>query len=499
MDLAPGSREAVVFKRGHGLKIRTAFSLLMISVVLFSVLAVTLMTYFQTRKLARDEIRSRLLAAAGTVALSIDAERHLRIPNEKRQWSQEFWDLQIKLKRFQKVIPDVRYVYTLVLNKKNQMVFVGDSDDTQFKSELGEVYTQETPAMREAFTTTAASIAEREFGTDRWGTWLSAYAPIRRKNGTIVGIVGVDIAAREVIALEKRFLFVGIISALFITVILLPGLLYVTHAITKPLRVVTASLRRLSEFDLNAEVSVASRLKEVNELNSALETTRVGLRSFKKYIPSNVATEVISSRVEAQTGGKKREISILFTDFEGFTTFSETCAPDALVQLLNKYFEAIGRIVDEHNGTIDKFIGDSVMAFWNAPTDVPNHPEQACLAALKIVERVRAINQERERTGQVGLNVRVGVNTGIAMVGNIGHEGRLNYTALGDAVNMASRLEALNKKYGTNIMISASTAERLDRRFDVKPIEDVVLKGKSKSTRVFELRSGVMDADSWGT
>lgn len=495
MELAPGSREAVLHKRGSGIGMRSAISVLLFLIVIVSVFSVTLVTYFQARQLARNEIRSRLLAAAGTVALALDAEKHSRIALDRKKSTPEFWDLQVKLRKLQKSIPDARYVYTLRMNKKNQMVFVGDSDESQFKSELGEIYRNETPVMRAAFASPSRALAEAEFSSDRWGTWLSGYAPIVRKNGSVEAIVGIDIAAHEVLELERRYLGVGVTSAGLISVLLLPILILATHTITKPLRRVTLALKRIQDFDLNSEISIKSRLREVRDLTNALEATRAGLKSFKKYIPSDLATELVSTRVEAKTGAKKREISLLFTDFEGFTSFSESVPPDALVQLLNKYFEAMSRAIEEHQGTIDKFIGDSVMAFWNAPSDVPNHPEQACLAAVKIVERIKAINAQRNREGLVGLNVRVGVHTGIAMVGNIGHEGRLNYTALGDAVNMASRIESLNKKYGTNILISAATAERLGSHFRLKSLEDVILKGKSRTVSILELQGVDLDVD----
>jgi adenylate cyclase len=225
----------------------------------------------------------------------------------------------------------------------------------------------------------------------------------------------------------------------------------------------------------------------VSRLNNTLESTRVGLNSFRKYIPSEVVTEVLSHQLEAIVEVKRKELTVLFTDFEGFTQMSEGMEPSELVELLNVYFEAIGLAVSEFNGTLDKFIGDAVMAFWNAPNDIPNHAEQACRAAHMIVKRIAAINAERVRNGKVGLNIRVGVHTGIAMVGNIGHEKRLNYTAMGDNVNMASRLEALNKEFGTNLLVSGDTAQRLGSGFNLRHVGDVVLKGKSENTAVFEI------------
>ena len=496
MELVSEKPKPAAQERAGGIGLRSAFSIFLVLIVMISVFSVTLVTYLQAKQLARNEIRARLLAAAGTAALAIDADRHSRVALDRRQQGMDYNDLQIELRKIQKKIPDARYVYTFRLNKKNQIVFVGDSDNSKNKSFVGEVYSDETETMRAAFVPGVSAVAEKQFASDRWGSWLSGYAPLIRANGTVEGIVGVDISANQVLELEKRYLTVGIISSLIIILVLIPFIFYATHTITGPLRRVSEELKRLREFDLNSGSQNRSRIREVNELNFALESTRVGLKSFKKYVPGDIATALVSSRVEAKADVKKREITLMFTDFEGFTTFAESVAPDVLVQLLNKYFEAISHAVAEYQGTVDKFIGDSVMAFWNAPANIPNHPEQAALAAIKVVDRIRAINAQRAREGQPGLNIRVGIHTGIAMVGNIGHEGRLSYTAIGDAVNMASRIEALNKKYGTSILMSASTAERLGKHFEMKPLEDVLLKGKSKPIAVLELRGVELESES---
>jgi class 3 adenylate cyclase len=493
MELAADSRQPHPRERTRGIGLRGALSLFLMIIVIISVVAVTLVTYLQARRLAREEIRERLLTAAGTAALIIDVERHAKIPLDKKQPHSEYKALQAQLREIQKRIPDARYVYTFRLNKNNKMVFVGDSDDTQFKSQLGEVYAHETPAMRAAFVSGATPIAESEFAMDRWGVWLSGYAPLVRRNGVVEGIVGIDIAAKQVRELEKQYLIVGLISSLLISIGLMPLLYYATHTVTRPLFRMAAELRRLRDFDLNSSTLIKTRIRELNDLNNALESARVGLRSFKKYIPGDVASELVSSRVEAKLGAKKRELTLLFTDFEGFTSLGEKLPPDELVQLLNLYFEAITRAIEQYQGTVDKFIGDSVMAFWNAPSNIPNHPELACRAALRIAERVRALNNQRAQQGLVGLNIRIGLHTGIAMVGNIGHEGRLSYTAIGDVVNMASRIEALNKKYETSVLISASTAERLGPSFQTRHLEDVVLKGKSKPVALYELQGERID------
>lgn len=471
--------------------LRLVFALFFVFIVIVSVFSVTFVTYLNARDLIRNEIRSRLIVAASAAALTIDVENHSNItfgdtPNEAAAE-----ELNRQLRRIQRSIPDSRFVYTFRLNSENKVAFVGDSDESENKSTIGEVFEDETPIMRQAFYPGGKADAETEVATDRWGTWLSGYAPlVHPTRHTIEGIVGIDMSADRVAALENRYLTVGLVSSVGVSLVLFPLLLLIIRALTGPLLKAVSELQRIKNFDLNEAVHIKTLIREMNDLKNALEGTRIGLRSFRKYIRTSLASEVVSQQQEAHASAKKRELTIMFTDFKDFTNYSERVPPDELVHLLNRYFEAISVTISEHEGTVDKFIGDSVMAFWNAPDLVDNHPEKACAAAWSILSKVQAINTERRAAGLVGLDIRIGIHTGTAMVGNIGHEGRLSYTAMGDAVNLASRLESLNKQYGSSILLSAATAERLGAEFQTRHMDDAVLKGKSHAVGVFEL-SGV--------
>src|SRR6185437_1039257 len=180
-----------------------------------------------------------------------------------------------------------------------------------------------------------------------------------------------------------------------------------------------------------------------------------GLRSFGAYVPRDLVRAVLASGERAELGGKTKELTIFFSDLAGFTTLSETLAPEALVELLGGYFDEMTRVIQSHGGTIDKFIGDAIMAFWNAPGDEPDHAARACQAALDCQAKLDAMRRADARLA--GLQARIGLATGSVLVGNIGASDRMNYTVMGDTVNLASRLEGLNKAYGTPIMIAETT------------------------------------------
>jgi adenylate cyclase len=182
------------------------------------------------------------------------------------------------------------------------------------------------------------------------------------------------------------------------------------------------------------------------------------------------------------------EISIMFSDIKGFTTFSEHLAPNQLADVLGLYLDALSRIVQrETRGTIDKYMGDAIMAIWNAPEPVSDHPRMACLAAVRCRDASRALAQTPEWRGLPAFETRFGLHCANALVGHFGARDRMNYTAIGDAINLASRLEGLNKQYGTSIIASESIVERALDAFDFRLLDVVAVKGKSDAITIYEV------------
>lgn len=211
-------------------------------------------------------------------------------------------------------------------------------------------------------------------------------------------------------------------------------------------------------------------------------------KAFGSYVSPELVNEIVKNPGRLQLGGEKRTISILFSDIRGFTTLSEGLAPEDLVKLLNNYLSPMTRIVLEERGTLDKFIGDAIMAIFNAPLDLPGHPTSACRAAVRMVKRLRELNDDFSRRGLPRIDIGIGIHTGEAVVGNMGADTRFDYTAIGDSVNLASRLEGLNKFYGTRILVSETTREQTaDSGLLFREVDLVLVKGKVKPVAVFEL------------
>ena len=209
--------------------------------------------------------------------------------------------------------------------------------------------------------------------------------------------------------------------------------------------------------------------------------------AFSSYLSGDLMQELIKNPQALRLGGEKKELSILFSDIRSFTTISESITPEELIKLLNRYFTPMTNAVLEKKGMLDKYIGDAVMAFFNAPVDVPDHADKACESALLMIERLRKLNKELVEEGLFEIHIGIGINTAEVIVGNMGSDTRFNYTVIGDGVNLASRVEGLTKNYGVNILITEFTVRKLQKRFLYRKIEPVQVKGKEEAVVLYEL------------
>jgi len=210
-------------------------------------------------------------------------------------------------------------------------------------------------------------------------------------------------------------------------------------------------------------------------------------RLFGRYVSRDIYKQLLANPRLAELGGGRREMSVLFSDLRGFTTISEQGEPEALVRQLNEYFTRMVEIVFRHGGTVDKFVGDMVMALFGAPVDDVDHAEHAVAAAVEMVRELGELNRRWAAEGRVQLDIGVGVNSGDMIAGNIGSSSIMSYTVIGDNVNLGSRLESLNKEYRTRIIISEATRARLSNSYEIRPLGGVIVKGKTRPVEIFEV------------
>ncbi len=208
---------------------------------------------------------------------------------------------------------------------------------------------------------------------------------------------------------------------------------------------------------------------------------------FGTYVDSNVVRILINNPSLAKLGGEKHEITVLFTDIKGFSGISEKVSEDVLVKLLNIYFTDMTNVILANGGAVDKFIGDSIMAFWGAPLPDSDSAYHACVTAVQMQSQLEKLQTRLIKIGGIGIKQRIGINTGLCVVGNMGSEQKKNYTVTGDPVNLASRLEGVNKQYGTGILISEYTYKKAGKRLVTRLVDRVQVVGKTEPVQIFEL------------
>jgi adenylate cyclase len=285
--------------------------------------------------------------------------------------------------------------------------------------------------------------------------------------------------------IDELRVFVVVLSLLALSVAVLMAL-QLARLYSRPLARLADNSERIRQLELATAMPVESTIREVSLLAGAQERMRTALDSFVRYVPSDVVRELLERGDAARLGGARETLSILFTDVEGFTSIAERMTPETITAHMAEYFEALLPIIDEY-GTVDKLIGDAIVAFWGAPTPDADHARHAVEATLACSDRLDELNAGWERSGRPALPTRFGLNCGPAMVGNVGSRSRLSYTAVGDSMNLAARLEGLNKFYGTRILAAEPLPEQAGDAFVWRRVDRVSPKGKTEAVELFEL------------
>jgi adenylate cyclase len=317
-------------------------------------------------------------------------------------------------------------------------------------------------------------------------TYLVSFTPLPRQLGTRWS-VGVVAAERDFVGPIRRTSEWMAALAAAVTALIILAIFIVSRSLTRPIGRVVDETKRIREFDLGDVAPTESRIVEIHELGQAMAAMREGLKSFGAYVPKALARTIVASGIGSDIGGERREITLLFTDIEDFTRRAEGLTPEDVLAELSLYFEAMSRAIDEHGGTVDKFIGDAVMALWNAPLANPAHTSDACRAVLSCRAANAALNAEFAARGHGPVVTRFGLHRGEVVVGNVGSADRMQYTALGAEVNLASRVEGLNKHYGTQILATGAVEAAARGEFLFRPVDLVVPAGTSQIVPLYEL------------
>lgn len=319
------------------------------------------------------------------------------------------------------------------------------------------------------------------------GREIVYFTPIKHpklKDWHICIVIRIDNLIKKLKNKQMKIFWLVIISTLVSYFI---GMI-IAKKIADSIETVVNELRQIKDFSF-ATTSIRSntQFSEIKEMLNLLNAVKVTLDSFRKFVPTTLVQQLIETGQTAKTEGKKQELTVLFSDIRGFSSVVEQMEDtDILFKHMSEYFEEMTKIIKKHGGTIDKYIGDGIMAFWGAPIVNNDHAYLACAAALECSERLKILNAEWEIRKLPVMITRFGISTGEMLVGNMGSSDRLQYTVLGDNVNIAARLEPLNKYYGTQILINESTFKAIEGRIIARPVDKVIVHGKTEVLMIYE-------------
>lgn len=478
----------LMFKKKRFFSIKIFIPMAFNLIVIVTGLLLCIFVFIYIRDVLRDNIYTRLNDLSYTIGKNIDGDKFEKIISTKDPESIKYFrSIQKGLQEIQENTTNLFYIYSMRLNSKGESVFVvPTADDRGFMGWFDIPYNEIHNETLKLYETAGVTVI-RSFIKDEYGTWVSGYSSIVNSRGEIVGVVGIDVSAEDVIKNETRCLVIMILITAGIVLLVIIFGKYFSNMITRPLVRLQDEIEMIQKFQLGDVVPSSTIFIEIRNMESVVDRTKKALRSFKRYVPAELVHQIVMTKKEAVLSGDEIEATFMFTDIEGFTSISESVEIESLVSKMADYFEIMTTSIHRNSGTVDKYIGDAVMAFWGAPDYLENHAFLACKSALECNEEVKNLNLILTQEGFPPLNTRIGIHTGKAIIGNMGYSERLNYTAIGDTVNMASRLEGINKFYNTNILISNDTYNEVKDVFITRKLDKIIFKGKRNWITVHEL------------
>jgi len=321
--------------------------------------------------------------------------------------------------------------------------------------------------------------------------FISYALPLPKQNGTIIAVLqrSLDAELAPYLRVERTYLGLALLGLLLSIAI---GV-WIAGTVSRPILQLAEGTRKIAEGDYTSRLTVRSK-DEIGVLAAAFNQMSGGLAErdqvrdlLGKVVSPAVATELL--RGDVTLGGEEREVTVLFSDLRSFTSMCEGASPQEMLGILNHYFTRMGGIVEKHGGIVDKYVGDAMMALFGAPMAASDGADKAMQTALEMMEALDDLNQQWQSEGRRPIGMGIGINTDIVVAGNMGSQTRLNYTVIGDGVNLASRLETLTKtpEYGARIIISAATLMKAKGRYRTKSLGKVAVKGKQELTDIYAL------------
>jgi adenylate cyclase len=472
--------------------------ILLIGLVMVSNGILAWANYRQCDSMLQHEIHRKARSIAATAAALIDpaTAAAIREPGDKSK--PEYTELLTQLRKVRDLNRrnDVwtQQIFTLVPAVQNPEVVeygVDAEERFEYARHPGDIYTRNGQPVTiglEGINKLAENLKTFQAG------YGSSFAPIRDSTGKLVALVGVTLIPAPYSTLHELGpsivipFAITLLMAIFVAAILARG-------VTRPLYSLRHSIESVSKGDFDAAISATSGMTgEFGQMAAAITAMANGLRerdtvkrAFSGYISRQVLDAIVAKGEVSVLKGERRRITVLFSDIRGFTTIAEVMRPEAVVRLLGEYFERMVEVVMRHQGTIDKFLGDGMMVIFGAPLDDAYQEEHAVAAAIEMQRELSTLSTKWQAEGRPTIRMGIGINSGAAIVGNIGSDQRMEYTAIGDTVNLASRLESASKELNVEIVVSEQTYDAVRPLFRWNSVGEVTVRGRVEPVRAYSV------------
>lgn len=444
-----------------------------------------------------DEQTKALTVAATTAAL-LNPDPLKTIHQQSDETSKTFLELKKELIKVRNANRRrdiyIKFLYILKPNPENpaELIFVADAEENPPEvSHAGDI--DKNAYISGVIHHLGEYYSPGKFVEDPLGMWLPAFAPIFDKEGKYVATVGADISIERYEFILGKLLQLFLVGFLVSLLLALIGGYILARRVTLALGDLLHCVKEIGHGNLNCRSTLITH-DEFEELGNEINQMTQGLRererlklNFARYVSLHVMEEILNAEDVARLEGERRKITVLFSDIRHFTELSEELPPEQVVSLLNEYFGAMLDVIFHYSGTLDKFLGDGIMVEFGAPLDDPFQEKHAVMAAVAMQKELAKLNAKWKEEGKPVIEVGIGIHTGLAIVGNIGSEKRVDYTAIGDTVNVAARLEQTTKILKKPILISEATYRAIESVFKATPLGPITLSGRKETITVYSI------------
>ncbi|MBX7066829.1 MAG: HAMP domain-containing protein [Parachlamydiales bacterium] len=487
------------------MKFRTKLYLFFLAISLLSMVSSLTIVIIQSRKAIFARLQSEIIVVAAGAAIGIDGDKIKEIKTEADQTTQVYKDLADTLRRHRDANRRkelyVKFLYITKPDPANPEKFIFVVDPEEKKEDFSPVGQENTGASKDKLKDHLKEpYSFGQLTQDQWGIWLTGYYPIFDSKGQYVASIGGDVSAENVHKQLNRLLVVAIGSFVFSLFLSMFAATFLSRHAARALETLDDATVEIAKPNFEYRVTLDTDdefedlAKALNQMCGELQEKEKLKAGFSHYVSKHVLERIVKEKGVTKLEGEKRKITVLFADIRGFTHIAEQMPPEEVVKLLNEYFKVMLEIIFKHNGMLDKFIGDGIMAEFGVPIDDPAQERNAISAAIEMYQHLALLRQKWKSEGKPDLDIGIGIHTGEAIVGSIGTEDRMEFTAIGDTVNIASRVQNITKDAHFPILVTESTFKNIRNEFPYKELGPMTLTGRDQPINVYAILHPGFDA-----